>query len=277
MTIQTRRMDFSDRISTIPRNFASNDDLINKHLAVVLSGMFPDGEDFFVRSVRRFRNQITDPELKKQVAGFIGQESVHGKQHRLLNRHFDALGYGTAGTEKRTKKFFELREKIVSPLSCLAATAALEHFTATLAQLLMTDYRVRDLFGDEDALYLFLWHALEESEHKAVAFDVYRHVGGTEKLRILTMKTVKFGFIVGVILEMILSLVRDPDTYRRGYLFQSLRRFFRGPIMSREVREQLRDYNRVGFHPNDSDTAALTEFWREALFGETGVLVGVVE
>ena len=53
-------------------------------------------------------------------------------------------------------------------------TAALEHFTATLAEMILSDPEARDMFGDETVKNLFLWHALEEAEHKAVAFDVYK-------------------------------------------------------------------------------------------------------
>ena len=79
--VPTRRMAFEDGFADVPRHFAKDGDLIGSHLAAALSAVFPDGEDFFVRSVRHFRDQITDPELKRQVGGFIGQEAMHGRQH----------------------------------------------------------------------------------------------------------------------------------------------------------------------------------------------------
>ncbi len=42
--------------------------------------------------------------------------------------------------------------------------------------------------------------------------------------------------------------------------------------MSRELWRQLKDYNRSDFHPDDSDTTALVETWREELFGQAGSL-----
>jgi predicted metal-dependent hydrolase len=146
--------------------------------------VFPDGEDFFVRSVRHFRDQITDPELKRQVAGFIGQEAVHGREHRVFNDRLDELGYPTKRVERITKRGLAMRERALSAKSNLAATAALEHFTATLAELVLSSEETRDLFGHEAVRDLFVWHALEESEHKAVAFDVYKAVGGSERLRV---------------------------------------------------------------------------------------------
>ena len=75
--------------ATCPKHFAADGDLILSHVAASLSAVFPDGEDFFVRSVRNFRDQITDPELKRQVAGFIGQEAMHGREHRAFNDRLD--------------------------------------------------------------------------------------------------------------------------------------------------------------------------------------------
>src|SRR4029077_18419696 len=99
----------------------------------------PLGETFFVRSVRHYRDQITDPELKRQVAGFIGQEAMHGREHRAFNDRLDALGYPTKRVERITKWGLAARERMLSAKSNLAVTAALEHFTATLAELVLTD------------------------------------------------------------------------------------------------------------------------------------------
>src|SRR5690606_40369604 len=90
--------------------------------------------------------------------------------------------------ERFTRRGLESRERLAPPISNLAFTAALEHFTATLAELLLSSEDVRALFGHDGVRDVFLWHALEESEHKAVAFDVYRAMGGTERMRIWTMQ-----------------------------------------------------------------------------------------
>ena len=271
-TIPTRRVSFEASLQGLPKHFAGDGDLIVSHLMVALSAVFPDGEEFFVRSVRRFRDQVTDPVLKRQVAGFIGQESVHGREHRVLNDHLAALGYPTKRVERITELGLKLRERVLSPKSNLAATAALEHFTATLAELLMTDEEVRASVGHPAVQHLFLWHALEESEHKAVAFDVYRAVGGTERMRVWTMKLLRVGFIFGIVLQLVLSLAFDRATYRRGNLRASLRRFRSSAVMRRELWDRLREYDRRGFHPDDRDTAALIEQWRTDLFGDEGVL-----
>jgi uncharacterized protein len=270
--VPTRRMDFEESMRDLPKHFAANEDLIGSHLASSLSAVFPDGEDYFVRSVRHFRDQITDPALKRQVAGFIGQESVHGREHRVFNDRLDELGYPTKRMENITRAALKFRERILSPKSNLAATAALEHFTATLAELVLSSQEVRDLFGAEVVRDLFVWHALEESEHKAVAFDVYKAVGGSERLRVITMNFFRFGFVIGMSLSVLISMLGDRATYKRGNLRRSWKRFRSSPIAQKAVWDQLRDYNRPDFHPDDSDTNALVEHWRRELFGDEGTL-----
>ena len=274
--VPTRRVSFEETLRDIPKHFAADGDLLHSHLAASLSAVFPDGEDFFVRSVRHYRSQITDPELKQAVAGFIGQEAVHGREHRVLNDKFAELGYPTKRFEALTKKGLALRTRLAPPAANLAATAALEHFTATLAELLLTNPEARDLFGDEHVRNLFLWHALEESEHKAVAFDVYKAVGGSERLRTMTMSFMTFAFLGGMSVQILISVLGDREAYRRGVLRKSWKKFRKSPLFTKETWELLRDYNRPDFHPDDRDTASLIEVWRTELFGDAGSLTDLL-
>src|SRR6476660_1381840 len=123
--VPTRRISLEESFRSVPKHFAADGDLILSHVAASLSAVFPDGEDYFVRSVRHYRSQITDPELKRQVAGFIGQEAMHGREHRALNHRLAELGYPTRTFERLTKRGLALRERIASPAANLAATAAL--------------------------------------------------------------------------------------------------------------------------------------------------------
>jgi predicted metal-dependent hydrolase len=271
--VPTRRMDFEASLATIPRHFGHDGDIVLSHVAASLSAVFPDGEDFFVRSVRNYRDQITDPDLKRQVAGFIGQEAVHGREHRAFNDRLAELGYPVKTFERLTKKGLEFRERVAPPIANLAATAALEHFTATLAELVLTDETTRNQFGHEAVRDLFTWHALEESEHKAVAFDVYKAVGGSERMRVWTMKALRVGFVVGMFFQVLISLLLDKKARRSPRkVVRSFRAFAKSPVMSRKIWDQLKDYDRKDFHPDDSDTDALVEEWRGTLFGETGRL-----
>jgi predicted metal-dependent hydrolase len=270
--VPTRRMSFEASMRDLPRHFAGDGDLISGHVIAALSSVFPDGEDYFARSVRHFRDQVTDPALRRQVGGFIGQEAVHGREHRVFNDRLAQLGYPTKQYETFTRIGLRLRERVAPAKANLAATAALEHFTATLAELVLRNEEIRTLMGADAVRDLFVWHALEESEHKAVAFDVYRAVGGGERLRVWTMNFFRFGFVLGMGLSVVISLLGDRATYRRGNLRHSWRRFTSSPILDPALWAQLKDYNRPDFHPDDSDTTELVQTWRAQLFGEHGTL-----
>lgn len=271
--VPTRRISFAEALRDLPRHFAEGGDIVSSHLVASLSSVFPDGEDYFVRSVRHFRDQIADPELKRQVRGFIGQEATHGREHRDLNDRLAELGYPTKVIERWTRRGLAMRERIAPPISNLAATAALEHLTATIAEIVLTDEQARRMIGHPEVTNLFLWHALEESEHKAVAFDVYRAVGGTERMRVWTMRFTRWGFLVGIGLQTAVSVALDPDARRDlPAVRRSWRRLRRSPYLSRQTWRRLKEYERPGFHPDDRDTTELVERWRQELFGEAGTL-----
>jgi predicted metal-dependent hydrolase len=136
----------------------------------------------------------------------------------------------------------------------------------------LSSEETRAQFGHEAVRDLFVWHALEESEHKAVAFDVYKAVGGTERMRVTTMRILRYAFLIGTTIQMVVSLLMDPATYQRGRLRKSWKVFRSTPLASKDVWMQLKEYDRPDFHPDDRDTTALVEQWREVLFGEQGRL-----
>jgi predicted metal-dependent hydrolase len=270
--VRTRRIRFSYPTGSRFQHYVDGD-LVMSHIVAVLSGMFPEGEQFFVRSVRDARDRVTDPELRAQVAGFIGQEVTHGREHNELNERLAEMGYRSIKVDRHVRKLLALVERIGSRRRRLAVTAALEHYTATLAECLLEKPEAQALLGDTEVRSLLLWHALEESEHKAVAFDVYRAVGGPEWLRIWVMRVTSAVFLLEVIGHTALSMLRDPATYHPVVLGRSLAALRHSPFLQRDVLHRLGTYNRPGFHPDDWDATALIERWRAELFGEQGALV----
>ncbi len=79
----------------------------------------------------------------------------------------------------------------------LATTIALEHFTAIVAHQLLTNPKATEGMHP-NVKPLWLWHAVEETEHKAVCFDVYQQVGGGYLNRALNMARVMLGFLLGI-------------------------------------------------------------------------------
>ncbi|WP_327144106.1 metal-dependent hydrolase [Nocardia sp. NBC_01327] len=253
------------------------DDIPLTHLIAVLSGAFPPGEESFIRSVRKFSGEITDPVLKKRVAGFIGQEAVHGQQHRVLNDQLIDMGFPIvriftfepgALRERALVRF----ENLVPRQAHLAFTALAEHYTATLAARVLGEDAIQTIPGDPEVWNLLNWHAFEELEHKSVAFDVYRATGGSEALRIGLMAG-SYALTIPVVgLGVAVSILSDPRSWRPIKVARQSVRLVRGPIVKGLLKE-MRPYMRPGFHPDDIDTTELLERWRVELFGAQGELV----
>jgi predicted metal-dependent hydrolase len=271
--VPIRVMEFDEAVADLPKYFASDGDIVMSHVLAVLSSTFPDGEDFFVRSVAAARDGLTDPQLLADVDGFIGQEEMHGREHRVLNERLAELGYPTRGIGSYVRGLYWVRERIQSKRINLAFTAALEHYTATLAELLLTSEAAREAVGHPAARDILTWHALEESEHKAVAFDVYKAVGGSEPMRIAIMYLTDLLFIVETSIMAVISIARDAEARRQpGKLLRSFARLPQSPFVSMKALRMLAQYHRHGFHPNDRDTKQLIAEWRQALFGGDGEL-----
>ncbi|MEO6771541.1 MAG: metal-dependent hydrolase [Kofleriaceae bacterium] len=269
MDIPRRDVDFA--FAGVPRDWAQ-DDAYETTFLNALSLLFPEGEQFFVRSVKQFATQITDPELAREVAGFIGQEAMHGREHRAFNDLLASHGYREVRRiEANLKGFLAFVRKILAPHSQLAATCALEHFTAMLAEALLRDARMHEPM-DPSVRSLWLWHALEESEHKAVAFEVYRATGGGywRRVWLMALATIVF-FIAHGITHARLMVTRrilwKPWRWARGAT-----RFFLYPAFFTRLVPAYLAYFKPGFHPNDRDTRALLGQWRERLFGAGGTL-----
>src|SRR3954470_17634400 len=108
-SVPTRPMEFDSWVDDVPHHFAADGDILASHVLTVLSSVFPDGEDFFVRSVERARNRIDDPRLQTDVEGFVGQESMHGREHRVLNERLAELGYPTRAIGRYILKTLQWR------------------------------------------------------------------------------------------------------------------------------------------------------------------------
>jgi uncharacterized protein len=272
-TIPRRQLDFGFDPAAVPRDWL-HDDPYSTTLLDALSLLFPEGERFFVDSVKQARDQVHDPALRAQIAGFIGQEAMHGKEHRAFNEMLVGHGFAEAPRiERRLRGFLGLVRKVLSPRSQLAVTCALEHFTAILAEALLRQQRMRDEFHPA-VQPLWVWHALEENEHKAVAFDVYRATGGGTVRRLLMM------VLTSVVFVLVTGLVHARLMWTRGILLRPWRwlsgigRMWIWPAHFTRLVPAYLAYFRPSFHPDDRDTTMLLDGWRDRLFGDAGELRG---
>ena len=135
-----------------------------------LSATFPVGEAFFVESVRAFR-EGAPPKLAEEIKGFTTQEAIHSREHDAFNKRAAQAGYDLSKLEEQVEwRLSVTRSK--PPIVSLAATMALEHFTAILAHQLLAN--PMHLAGaEQETADLWRWHAAEEIEHKGVAYDTW--------------------------------------------------------------------------------------------------------
>ncbi len=221
------------------------------------------GEAFFVESVRAFRDGA-DPKLVEDIRNFTTQEVVHSREHLAFNRRAADSGYDLTKLEAQVEKRLAItrgKPKIVS----LAATMALEHFTAILAHELLAD--PRHLAGaDEATAALWKWHASEEIEHKSVAYDTWLHatkgwtVAKRWKVKSLVMLYVTRNFVVdrtaGALELMRQDGVEGPRAWRKLAWYS-----LAAPGMMRKILGAWLAYFLPGFHPwNTDDRALIAEY-----------------
>ena len=236
-----------------------NDDPIATAFYNALSVTFPKGEAYFCESVKRFR-QGTSPKLAGEIAAFVKQEVIHSREHVAFNRHVVDQGYDVSLLERHVDEALDLT-KGRPPIANLAATMALEHFTAMIAHELIAN--PRHLKGGEpQAAGLWLWHAAEEIEHKGVAYDTWMHAtrGWTRfkrwKVKSIVMLLATWRFFHGRRKGMLELLRQDGMTGPKVWARLAWYAFGR-PGMARKVAGVWFSYFLPGFHPWTHDDRAL--------------------
>jgi predicted metal-dependent hydrolase len=225
-----------------------------------LSIFFPVGERFFIASVRAHRHHVKDERLAEEVKLFCGQEGVHGREHDRYNDLLRARGYPVDAMERRIARILARATRLPKRLR-LAATCALEHFTALMAHFLLDDERMLE-GADETMASLWRWHAAEENEHKSVAYDVYLAAGGNyfERAAVMVFASTIFWF---KILEQQARMMHADGMLFSWREWLSLGRFlFVSPGGMRRVAKLYFHYFRPSFHPRDIDASELLEAWQ---------------
>lgn len=273
--IPPRRMDFEFAADTRRYWYAGSPFLST--FWTTLSSLFPEGETFFVDSVRNYRSLISDPLLKAQVSGFIGQEAMHSKEHKAFNELAGKQGYPTDNLDKNLGTMLRLTRKFLPKKSQLAITVALEHYTAILAEQLLRDPSHQANIQDPEALKLWMWHALEENEHKTVAYDVYRLTGAGYLHRTLTMLIVTLFFFATVGSGHLRLLWADGKLSDISGNLKGLWFLWGWKGLFPKLLPQYLDFFRPGFHPSDHDTEQLLDEWRGKMLSPGGLLADQIK
>ena len=224
-----------------------------------LSATFPKGEAYFVESVRAFRDEAP-PKLAAEIRSFVSQEVMHSREHVAFNRRAHDAGYDMSELEKRVDERLAI-VRARHPVVNLAATMALEHFTAILAHELLRDPR-HLAEADPESRALWQWHAIEEIEHKGVAYDTWLHATRdwprfkrwSVKSRVMLLVT--RNFIVDRTHGSLELLRQDgitgPKAWARLFWFNFVR-----PGMMRKIAGAWLSFFMPRFHPWNHDDRAL--------------------
>ncbi|MFO1328659.1 MAG: metal-dependent hydrolase [Rubrivivax sp.] len=214
-----------------------------------LSFSFPAGEQFFIDSMRRVLADAP-PGLRAQVdaetRGFIGQEATHRRIHERFNAHLLSQGFVNHWDLRIRRRQRKIAD--VDARAWLGITAATEHFTAFFADHLLAHPEL--LQGAEPRWQeLWLWHASEESEHRAVAFDLYRAAGGSERWRRRLFWMVSLTFATDLVRQTCHNLWRDGSWWHLSTWTSAWRVLFgRGGLVRERAGDWAR-YLRADFHP----------------------------
>ena len=240
--------------ASIPRLWM-NGNVFATHFFNGLNLVFPDGERFFVKSVHDHLGQITDPVLLRQAKQFAAQEGQHANQHEQYFGRLRAQGYQIDAFLRRFHQFYRFANRLPAGLR-LAITAGAEHYTAVLGAGAIEEFA---LLADAHPTMrqLIVWHATEEIEHKAVAFDVLRATHPSYLLRIA-------GFLIATVCLFGWTFAGTRMLIKQDRVSRAVFAEHRRLAMRRDdyrgikrIRAGIRAYFRRDFHPDQSDHLAL--------------------
>jgi predicted metal-dependent hydrolase len=218
-----------------------------------LSMSFPQGEQFFIDSVRVAVQKLPEAErarFEPAVKGFIGQEATHRRIHALFNAHLAAQGLVNHWEPRAMRRIRQLEGADLR--IAVGATAATEHITAILAEYLLSD--PASLRGAEPRwVTLWQWHASEETEHRATAFDLYRAMGGNEEWRLRLLRLVTWHFVTDSLRQTVNNLWHDGSCWRWRTWAEGWRFLFGRHGIVRALAGPWRRYRRADFHPSQQD------------------------
>lgn len=218
----------------------------------------------FIEAVRANQDGTSDPALRRAISAFVAQEAQHGRVHEAYNEYAKRRGFDvdpiSAGVRRRTAAMKAHLPKVVR----LAATAALEHYTALMAEVVLGDPRFADGVPEAHAR-LWRWHAAEEAEHKAVAFDLLAEVSGSTYVRLRSYAFTSVMFPTLTALHTLHLMSKDGTlTDPRAHL-GLLRFLFVDPGLIPRLLPGWLDYLRPDFHPWDRDDRELLREFRAGL------------
>lgn len=245
VAIQPRRFEFR-ALDRIPQYWFANNPIVT-HTENAFSILIPPGERFFIRSVQRYADRATDPELARLIPAFVQQEALHTRAHNVFNASLKRFGIDVDREIEYADRVMAALGRWLPDRMQLAMTAFLEHLTATGAHVLFSEPRLAEAMHPEMRRF-WRWHAAEEIEHKAVAFDLYREIGGGYVLRIVSAAAA-IALLTVPFVRIARRMMRSDPTPITSQTRSRARELNR--IAMRPQLRMIAAYFRPGFHPWD--------------------------
>lgn len=245
--------------------------------------VLPPGELWFCRLFNQVLPYIQDEELRQQTVGFIQQEGSHARSHKNVLESFEEQDLDFTKSKNRLNGIFEtlLGDKVFGVLTVtgkmqfrwlrtrVGIVASIEHITCVLGNWVLENKGLAKAGADPTMLNLLKWHGAEEVEHRSVAYDLHRHLGGGAISRsilfVLALLVILLTWKRGTQVFIQQSDYEDKTRYgfkaylrdsrldllpRVGFVFWNLLRFLKpgyhpkyekGDALAKEVIESLRE------------------------------------
>lgn len=255
VSIQPRQFEFRG-LDRVPQYWFADNPIIT-HVENAFSILIPPGERFFIRSVRHYEDRVSDPEVKDLIRAFIQQEGLHTRAHNELNLSFARFGVDVEREIAYADRYIARLERRLPMKVQLGVTAFLEHLTATGAHMLFMEPKIANLMHPE-MLRFWRWHAAEELEHKAVAFDLFRAVGGGYLLRVFSAIAAIL-LLAGPFNKIARRMIKDDPTRITPEMRQRVRAINR-TVMGPQLR-MIGQYFKPGFHPWQGNDEEYLKQW----------------
>ncbi len=228
---------------------------------------FPEGERFFIQSIRVFRDEVIDIKLQNDITTFFKQEALHAVEHTELNERLELQGLPIKKILKLIRHALDHNLKNKPREYNLAVTVAFEHLTSIMAESFFSRKKTFEN-ADPYVRALWAWHTIEEMEHRDVAFEVMKQVGNVDEF------TRKVAFIQTMFMVLYFTFVRTNtflryDGYskwqRIGLMTKGFSWVF-GPkgFMTSNI-PLVVDGFKKDFHPSDHPIIAQYDVWVKAL------------
>ncbi|CAN5706407.1 metal-dependent hydrolase [soil metagenome] len=141
-------------------------------------------EQMIVAAVQEAKPLIKDPEIAAEATAFLRQEAQHSSSHR---KHVNALIKNYPGLQETFDAAMASFDAVTANESLayrLAYVADLEATFTPSFKIMLDNERILFRPGDDRVASLFLWHFVEEVEHRSSALVIYDEVVGKRWYRL---------------------------------------------------------------------------------------------